>query len=62
MQLCKTARYISSENDFFPLGVPAIFNHSKYKEQRHLAANYLGVLSALYIDLIKKILYNINHI
>jgi len=56
MQLCKTARYISSENDFFPLGVPAIFNHSKYKEQRHLAANYLGVLSALCTKRIKNIM------
>ena len=32
---------------FFPLGVFAMFNHSKYREQRHLADNSFGVLSAL---------------
>ena len=31
-------------------------NHSKHREQRHLAANYFGVLSALYIKQIKNIL------
>ena len=32
---------------FFPLGVSVTCNHSKHREQRHLVANYFGVLSAL---------------
>ena len=37
------------------LGVSATCNHSDHREQRHLAANYFGVLSALYIKQIKNI-------
>ena len=33
---------------FFSLGVAPTCNHSKHREQRHLAAFYFGVLSALY--------------
>ena len=32
---------------FFPLGVSATCNHSQHRKQRHLAANYFGVLSAI---------------
>ena len=39
---------------FFPLGVSAMCNHSKQREQRHLAANYFGVLSAYQIKSIMK--------
>ena len=42
----------------FPLGASATCNHSKYREQRHLVANYFGVLSALYT----KLILNINYI
>ena len=43
-------------NDFFPLGVSDTCNHSKHREQRHLAANYSGVLSELYTKRIKNIM------
>ena len=41
---------------FSAIGVSATCNHSKYREQRHLAANYFGVYSALYIKQIKTIM------
>ena len=41
---------------FFPLGVSVTCNHSKHQKQRHLAANYFSVLSALYIKEIKNIM------
>ena len=41
---------------FFPLGVFATCNHSKHWEQRQMAANYFGVLSALYTKGITNIL------
>ena len=32
------------------------YNHSKHREQRHIANNYLGVLRALYTKRIKNIM------
>ena len=34
----------------------ATCNYSKHREQRHLAANHFGVLSALFIKQIKNII------
>ena len=40
----------------FPLGVSATCNHSTHQEQRHMAANFFGVLSALYTKRITNIM------
>ena len=38
------------------LGGFATGNHSKHWEQRHLAANYFSILSALYTNRIKNVM------
>ena len=45
---------------FFPLSVSATCNHLKHREQRHLAANYFGVLSAIIYKTNKKYYENLT--